>query len=665
MVRGPNGIHDSHNARRRLLRLAALSSPDLALDAWRAWSATADPWRFDPGSHWWFPLVWWNLKDAPLESQERIALRQEYTHTWIRHQHTVARVAPVLEALHREGIRTLLLKGAALSVTAYDRPGLRPFGDIDVLVSPDAADLARRVVERSGWVPIRHVPRSLTPILPSLGYTDAHGVDLDLHWQALTECTAPDVDRRFWDRAVPARFGDVPTHVLCPSDQLLHVCVHGLRFAWIPSEHWMADAFTILRRSGDALGWDACVAEARERRLTFQLVQALGALEAVQPIPLSAEAMTSLRKEWPAWWEPFEYRAKRRTTHGAVVIQAWCAQSRARAMGHRRGRWGDVTARLQAVAACESPWQMISREALTTLRWRGRKSTHALEAYGRRIQIDADADVDMRRVRDALDERLPRFRRLRGQAQPDRVYEILPMTWATPPAPRYRVLVNRRPLAATATLDEAADVLVSDLQGFLSFAAAGRTFVHAGVVMVRGRAVVLPGASGSGKSTLVAALLRAGATYASDEFAILDDHGSVHPYARPLRLRPSGSAEQRVRADTWGARTSSGACPAGLVLFAAYLPDGQLNLQPVSASTALLRLLNHCPGAQARPAETLAALKALVETAPAWATDRGETDSLVAAILEGSLSSRGNPPATRRRRREHRARATPSCPPPS
>ena len=69
-------------------------------------------------------------------------------------------------------------------------------------------------------------------------------------------------------------------------------------------------------------------------------------------------------------------------------------------------------------------------------------------------------------------------------------------------------------------------------------------FVHAGVVAWQGRALLLPGVSHAGKSTLVAELVRAGATYYSDEFALLDSHGRVHPFARDLRIRRPGKPDQ-------------------------------------------------------------------------------------------------------------------------
>jgi hypothetical protein len=65
-------------------------------------------------------------------------------------------------------------------------------------------------------------------------------------------------------------------------------------------------------------------------------------------------------------------------------------------------------------------------------------------------------------------------------------------------------------------------------------------FVQAGVVGVGERAMVLPGKSFAGKTTLVAALVRAGAEYWSDEYAVLDANGDVHPYAGCWRDQVAG-----------------------------------------------------------------------------------------------------------------------------
>ena len=57
--------------------------------------------------------------------------------------------------------------------------------------------------------------------------------------------------------------------------------------------------------------------------------------------------------------------------------------------------------------------------------------------------------------------------------------------------------------------------------------AVDRVFLHAGVVGWRGKAIIIPADSFKGKSTLVAELVRNGATYFSDEFAVVDANGLV------------------------------------------------------------------------------------------------------------------------------------------
>ncbi|MFQ5556835.1 MAG: hypothetical protein ACE5GB_04920, partial [Acidimicrobiales bacterium] len=88
----------------------------------------------------------------------------------------------------------------------------------------------------------------------------------------------------------------------------------------------------------------------------------------------------------------------------------------------------------------------------------------------------------------------------------------------------------------------AAHVVVDDMHLQMSHRSESLLFVHAGVVEWRGVGIAVPGRSMTGKSTLVAAAVRAGAGYLSDEFAILDAGAAVHPYPRPLSLRDAGGA---------------------------------------------------------------------------------------------------------------------------
>ena len=140
-------------------------------------------------------------------------------------------------------------------------------------------------------------------------------------------------------------------------------------------------------------------------------------------------------------------------------------------------------------------------------------------------------------------------------------------------------------------------LMLSVIESAARFAVASRTrqrlFVHAGVVGHRGRALVFPGPSGAGKTEIVAALVRAGGIYYSDEFAVFDEAGWVHPYASPLRLStPTGGLKTRRPVETLPGVAGTTAIPVGLIVEAHYAPGDRWRPRRLSAGEAVLALLH-------------------------------------------------------------------------
>src|SRR5438045_8281052 len=89
-----------------------------------------------------------------------------------------------------------------------------------------------------------------------------------------------------------------------------------------------------------------------------------------------------------------------------------------------------------------------------------------------------------------------------------------------------------------------------------------RVFVHAGVVGWKGKAIVIPGRSYSGKSTLVSELVKAGATYYSDDYAVFDARGRVYPFPKPLEMRDEGAFRQtKIGVEDFGGRNATKPIP--------------------------------------------------------------------------------------------------------
>lgn len=174
----------------------------------------------------------------------------------------------------------------------------------------------------------------------------------------------------------------------------------------------------------------------------------------------------------------------------------------------------------------------------------------------------------------------------------------------------------------------------SDLRLYVAERAPRRVFVHAGVVGWRGRAVVVPGASLSGKTTLVAELLREGADYYSDEYAVLDAAGRVHPYTRPLAVREGdGLRQTRRRAEEFGGRAGKAPLPVGLVVVCRYERGARWRPRPLTPGEAVLAMLSNTVPARLAPALSLAALTQVVSGASALSGPRGEAAQVAEHIL--------------------------------
>jgi len=221
-----------------------------------------------------------------------------------------------------------------------------------------------------------------------------------------------------------------------------------------------------------------------------------------------------------------------------------------------------------------------------------------------------------------------------------RVYSLVIEDGARAGRPRKAVYVNGVLLARCSTLRGLLRAFESDVQLYVAEMAPERVFVHAGVVGYRGRGILLPGRSFAGKSTLVAELVRAGAEYYSDEYAVLDSLGGVHPYARPISIRQKGSPDvTKQPVDTLGGHVGSAPLPVGLVVLSKFRSGGEWRPLRLSPGRGLLALLDNTVAARRIPEIALATLHRVVTRAPIITSERGEASNVVEPILELAAQS--------------------------
>lgn len=184
-------------------------------------------------------------------------------------------------------------------------------------------------------------------------------------------------------------------------------------------------------------------------------------------------------------------------------------------------------------------------------------------------------------------------------------------------------------------LEVALGLFDAQLRSFVALNAPGLVFVHAGVVAVDGRAIMIPGPSFSGKTTLVAELVKAGATYYSDEYAVIDVDGLVRPYPKPLSMRLTAGSRQQTEqhVSEFGGVAGSDAVPVDLVVAAQYRPGAAWRPTELTSGEAVLELMANTVPAQERPEESLAALRVVAQRARVLRSERGEAATAAEEIL--------------------------------
>jgi hypothetical protein len=288
-------------AQERLLRVVS-SSPAEVLNA----LSGVDVRRLDPTSRRLLPLLYPILRDLDARGPLREEAEAEYRRTASRNAALFERGGALVRDLRSAGVTALALKGAALVASCYRDPGLRPMADLDLAVTLKALFPTLEVFQRAGWTPRYTLTPSLIRTRHAAPYTTRDGLACDLHWRIFAEPTPAAFEDELWAASVDADLQGTRIRVLSPADQLLHVCLHGLRWAPEPAVWWVGDAVRIIRAGG--IDWDRIVSRAVRARFVLRLREALGYLHHRLGVAIPDDVLATLQARPVAAIERLEWR---------------------------------------------------------------------------------------------------------------------------------------------------------------------------------------------------------------------------------------------------------------------------------------------------------------------------------------------------------------------
>ena len=166
--------------------------------------------------------------------------------------------------------------------------------------------------------------------------------------------------------------------------------------------------------------------------------------------------------------------------------------------------------------------------------------------------------------------------------------------------------------------------------------AVDRVFLHAGAVGWKGKAIVMPAESFKGKSTLTAELVRQGADYYSDDFAIFDKQGLLHPFPRPISMRTDDGkyVPYDLSLESLGVAAATRPLPVGLVLFTQYEPGKKWKPLTLTAGQGVLEMIPFALPLRRDPELSLRVLNNIATRAIIASSPRGAAEKFAQKILD-------------------------------
>ena len=256
----------------------------------------------------------------------------------------------------------------------------------------------------------------------------------------------------------------------------------------------------------------------------------------------------------------------------------------------------------------------------------------AVTGYGVRVGVRVNDAALIERLR----SRLPPGAKISAMGAVDRMLSVI----QAPPSER-RGVTNYHLLYADHALVGRSHRLAAVLDNYdthlrvaMAELSRRKLFVHAGVVAWKDRAILLPGRTLAGKTHLVAELVKAGAAYFSDEYAVLDEDGWVHPFAKPLSMRTSDTAPQiETPVEEIGGVSGRKPVSVGLVVMSQFREGARWRPKRLTAGRGMLELLDNTFSARQSPERAIDILRRVASRATVLKGKRGDAATMLSSIL--------------------------------
>jgi hypothetical protein len=259
----------------------------------------------------------------------------------------------------------------------------------------------------------------------------------------------------------------------------------------------------------------------------------------------------------------------------------------------------------------------------------------SFEAYGVKLGVRLNANSYLDKIEERIGEILPLGISVIGQDEIEHLLEVTDEKNGN-----FKIFKDAEMVANFPGIENLFDLLASQIRLTVAEYAVGKVFLHAGAVAWKEKAVIIPARSFSGKTTLVAELIKKGALYYSDEYAVLDEEGFLHSFPKTLSMRGIIDDYKQVECSpsSFGAAIGQMPIPVGMVLICKFDKTLKINsefsLEILSAGQAMLEMIDNTIPITNNPKFVLKILNKISKHAIIAKCQRGEAIEFANFLIE-------------------------------
>ena len=190
----------------------------------------------------------------------------------------------ISEHLQQNKLSAIALQGLSL-IQIYDTPGIRPMGDMDILVKPDERDRVVNLLQDIGY----QIPNPVYPdnLIKNRLWLDVHTHILNLDRIRSRQYVFPMDLSALWNRAQPLFKSSTGILKSDPIDNFVLLSLHALKHSYSRTI-WLVDLYESLQGIvSQADGWNRLIKRARywqqERIVSYGLTVLEGILGVTTP----------------------------------------------------------------------------------------------------------------------------------------------------------------------------------------------------------------------------------------------------------------------------------------------------------------------------------------------------------------------------------------------